>query len=273
MGSGKDADRNMPGKPGSAICATDSEPNPLGDVPSAPSHRNRGAAREEIYWKPFRPNAIPLGRRDYDTVSSKRGPRAVRPLRTGNTGPQATPADDLPKRRPPLRSPKQLQQGPTMDENSGFHLTAIDSCGVAQLKPLYEALAQHHNDVSAHAVRRLPTGPIDMQLAECRDDLAAGKTQVVVIKCRVRRKGRGILHNRYRARSGIHRRAVRASRLARQRPRYPAALVAIAPFDATGVDGLELMVVEGNEGAMLLCERFCFLPVPRIMRRWPYGQK
>lgn len=49
--------------------------------------------------------------------------------------------------------------------------------------------------------------------------------------------------------------------------------MAIAPFDATGVDDLELMVVEGNEGAMLLCERFCFLPVPRIMRRWPYGQK
>lgn len=36
MGSGKDADRNMPGKPGFAICATDSEPNPLGDVPPAP---------------------------------------------------------------------------------------------------------------------------------------------------------------------------------------------------------------------------------------------
>lgn len=72
MGSGKDADRNMQGKPGSAISATDSEPNPLGDVPSAPSHRNRGAAREEIYWKPFRPNAIPLGRRDFDTISFKR---------------------------------------------------------------------------------------------------------------------------------------------------------------------------------------------------------
>lgn len=124
MGSGKDADRNMPGKLGSAISATDSEPNPLGDVPSAPSHRNRGAVREEIYWEPFRPNAIPPGRRE-----------------------------------------------------------------------------------------------------ECRDDLATGKTQVVVIKCRVRRKGRCILHNRYHARSGIDRRAVRASRLARQRPRYPAALV------------------------------------------------
>lgn len=48
---------------------------------------------------------------------------------------------------------------------------------------------------------------------------------------------------------------------------------AIVSFAATGVDGLELMVVEGNEGAMLLCGRFCFLPAPRIMRRWPYGQK
>lgn len=48
---------------------------------------------------------------------------------------------------------------------------------------------------------------------------------------------------------------------------------AIASFDATGVDDLELMVVEGNEGAMLLCERFCFLPAPHTMRRWPYGQK
>lgn len=123
------------------------------------------------------------------------------------------------------RSSSQLHQSPAMDENSGFHLTAIDGCGVAQLKPLHEALAQHHNDVSAHAVRRLPTATVDMQLAECRDDLATGKTQVVVIKCRVQRKGRGILHNRYRARSGIHRRAVRASRLARQRPRYPAVLV------------------------------------------------
>lgn len=104
--------------------ATDSKPNPLGNVPSAPSHRNRGAAREEIYQEPVQPNAIPPGRRE-----------------------------------------------------------------------------------------------------ECRDDLTTGKTQVVVIKCRVRRKGRCILHNRYRARSGIHRRAVRASRLARQRPRYPAALV------------------------------------------------
>lgn len=102
MGSGKDADRNMPGKPGSAICATDSEPNPLGDVPSAPSHRNRGAAREEIYWEPFRPNAIPLERRDFDTISFKRGLRAVRLPRTGNAGPQATLADDLPKRRPPI---------------------------------------------------------------------------------------------------------------------------------------------------------------------------
>lgn len=143
MGSGKDADRNMPGKPGSAICATDSEPNPLGDVPSAPSHRNRGAAREEIYWKPFRPNAIPLGRRE-----------------------------------------------------------------------------------------------------ECRDDLATGKTQVVVIKCRVRRKGRCILHNRYRARSGIHRElcvlpAWRGNDLGTRLLSW-----AIAPFDATGVDDLELMVVE-----------------------------
>ncbi len=72
MGSGKDADRNMPGKPGSAICATDSEPNPLGDVPSAPSHRNRGAAREEIYREPVQPNAIPPGRHDFDTISFKR---------------------------------------------------------------------------------------------------------------------------------------------------------------------------------------------------------
>lgn len=87
MGSGKDADRSMQGKPVSAISATDSEPNPLGDVPTAPSHRNRGAAREEIYWEPFRPNAIPPGRRDFDTVSSKRGLRAVRPPRTGNAGP------------------------------------------------------------------------------------------------------------------------------------------------------------------------------------------
>lgn len=87
MGSGKDADRSMQGKPGSAISATDSEPNPLGDVPTAPSHRNRGAAHEEIYWEPFRPNAIPPGRRDFDTVSSKRGLRAVRPPRTGNAGP------------------------------------------------------------------------------------------------------------------------------------------------------------------------------------------
>lgn len=48
---------------------------------------------------------------------------------------------------------------------------------------------------------------------------------------------------------------------------------AIAPFDATGVDDLELMVIEGNEGAMLLCERLRFLPAPRTLRRWPYGQK
>ena len=148
----------------------------------------------------------------------------------GNAGPQATPADDLPKRRPPLRSSSQLHQSPALDENSDFHLTAIDSCGVAQLKPPYEALAQHHNDISAHAACRFPTAKVDMQLAECRDDLATGKTQVVVIKCRVRRKGRGILHNRYRARSGIHRRTVRASRLARQRPRYPAALVGDRPI-------------------------------------------
>ena len=128
------------------------------------------------------------------------------------------------------RSSSQLHQSPALDENSDFHLTAIDSCGVAQLKPLYEALAQHHDDVSAHAAGRFPTATVDMQLAECRDDLAAGKTQLVVIKCRVRRKGRGILHNRYRARSGIHRRAVRASRLARQRPRYPAVLVGDRPI-------------------------------------------
>lgn len=72
MGSGKDDDRNMQGKPGSAISVTDSEANPLGDVPSAPSHRNRGAAREEIFWEPFRPNAIPPGRRDFDPISFKR---------------------------------------------------------------------------------------------------------------------------------------------------------------------------------------------------------
>lgn len=160
-----------------------------------------------------------------------------------------------------------------MDENSGFHLTAIDSCGVAQLKPLYEALAQHHDDVSAHAAGRFPTDTVDMQLEECRDDLAAGKTQVVVIKCRVRRRGSGILHNRYRARSGIHRElcvlpAWRGNDLGTRLLSW-----AIAPFDATGVDDLELMVVEGNEGAMLLCERFCFLPEPHTMRRWPYGQK
>lgn len=88
MGSGKDADRNMQGKPSSAISATDSEPNPLGDVPSAPSHRNRGAAREEIYWKPFRPNAIPIGRRDFDTVSSKRGLRLFGHLARGTPAPK-----------------------------------------------------------------------------------------------------------------------------------------------------------------------------------------
>lgn len=163
--------------------ATDSKPNPLGDAPSAPSHRNRGTSREEIYWEPFRPNAIPPGRRDSDTILYKRGPRAVRPPRTGHAGPLSDPS--LRSSDAPVAPP--VAQAATARPGHGRELR-LPSHGHRQLrrrtlKPLYEALAQHHYDVSAHAVSRFPTAPVDAQLAEYQDDLATDKTKVAVLEC------------------------------------------------------------------------------------------
>ena len=146
-----------------------------------------------------------------------------------------------------------------------YQLRTIKTPEVARLEPLYRELARHHNEVSTHFGGSYPSVPIEDQLRECAEDLAAGKTEVAVIEkcgelvalCKADVVGdRGYLDELV-VMSG-HRGQGLGSRLMDW---------ADGVFRARDVRQVELRIIVGNEGAQCLYERHGFLPSVLEMRR------
>ena len=146
-----------------------------------------------------------------------------------------------------------------------YRIRTINAAEAARLEPLYRELARHHNEVSAHFGGNYPSVPIEDQLRECAEDLAAGKAEMAVIEkrgelialCKVDVVGnRGYLDELV-VMPG-HRGQGLGSRLMDW---------ADGVFRARNVRQVELRVIVGNEGARRLYERYGFLPSVLEMRR------
>ena len=140
----------------------------------------------------------------------------------------------------------------------GYQLRTIKTPEVARLEPLYRELARYHNEVSAHFGGSYPSVPIEDQLRECAEDLAAGKAEVAVIEkcgelialCKVDVVGnRGYLDELV-VMPG-HRGQGLGSRLMDW---------ADGVFRARDVRQVELRVIVGNGGARRLYERMASCP-------------
>ncbi len=144
-------------------------------------------------------------------------------------------------------------------------LRTINRTEVPLLEPLYLELARHHNEVSSHFKGSYPSVSVEDQIRECAEDVASGKSYVVVAEqddgvvafCKVDIVGdRGYLEELV-VRPGYRGQGI-GSKLMDW---------ADGVFLEHGVRQVELLVVAGNEEARRFYERRGFLPSVLEMKR------
>ena len=144
-------------------------------------------------------------------------------------------------------------------------LRTINRTEVPLLEPLYLEMGRHHNEVSSHFKGSYPSVSVEDQIRECAEDVASGKSYVVVAEqddgvvafCKVDIVGdRGYLEELV-VRPGYRGQGI-GSKLMDW---------ADGVFLEHGVRQVELLVVAGNEEARRFYERRGFLPSVLEMKR------
>lgn len=146
-----------------------------------------------------------------------------------------------------------------------IQLRTINRTEVPLLEPLYLELARHHNDASAHFKGNYPSVSVGDQIRECAEDVASGKSSVVVAEqggeivafCKADIVGvRGYLDEL------VVKPEYRGQGMGSKLMDW-----ADSVFREHGVRQVELLVVVGNEDARRFYERRGFLPSVLEMKR------